>query len=328
MKKLLTLFAVFALTAPVLAADPNVLVTCDETGLVSYEVLVEDGVDPGLMRGIALDITTSNSALITGISQYDAEGAGVPADSESIPAGYSIYMGSVTFATDPNLIADFGDPVAPNTDPDALGGLGTTGITVEMGSLYADGDPAPPTSGPLFKLDIDLNGESDTVLTIVANATRGGCVMEDGTSANVVAPGCTVGPSDCMAQTNPAYNDWVSLGKPACWCYQKQGHGDIDGVNFGPFAVAANDFTALKAAINKPVLPAGGECADLNHTKFGPFRVAADDFAELKRWINKPAAGVPNISGPGCVGFQGSAAAPGPCDANPLPNSEYVFWTN
>jgi hypothetical protein len=217
MKKLLCLIAVIALTAPVMAADgdPNVAVTCNDLGggLVqfSYQVLVEDGVDPGLMRGIAFDVTTSNTATITGISNY-ATGA-TPADSENIPAGYSVFMGSIQFAVDPNLVANFGDPVAPNTDPDALGGLTTTGITAEMGSLYADGDPAPTAAGDLFKLQLGANGEASTVLEIAANTTRGGCVMNDGASANVVSAGCT-----------------ITFGTvTACWSCDGQDKGNADG---------------------------------------------------------------------------------------------------
>jgi hypothetical protein len=214
MKKLLCLIAVIALTAPVMA-DPNVAVTCTDLGggsvQVSYQVLVEDGVDPGLMRGIALDITTSNTASIDAISDY-ATGA-TPADSTQIPAGYSVFMGSIQFAVDPNLVANFGDPVAPNTDPDALGGLTTTGVTVEMGSLYAEGGTAPGTSGVLFNLQLGANGEASTVLEIAANTTRGGCVMNDGASANVVSAGCT-----------------ITFGTvTACWSCDGQDKGNADG---------------------------------------------------------------------------------------------------
>lgn len=333
MKKLLTLFAVLALTAPVFAAegDPNVLVTCEDEGggviAVSYQLLDEDGSNPGLanlMRGIALDITVDGGATIDAISDY-LTGA-TPADSTQIPqGGYPVFMGSIGFAADPNLVSDYGDPVAPDTDPDALGGLGTAGITVEMGSLYPEGGTAPGTSGLLFKMTVS----GGTNVTIAANTTRGSCVLEDGSPANVVAPGCET-QNECMASTNPQKADWDAMGQPVCWCYQKQCHGDTDGANFGPFPVAANDFNTLKGAISKPVLliPPGGICADLNHDAFGPFRVAADDFAELKRFISKPSLTVPVCSGPACVGFQGNLAAPQACDANPLPNSEYVFWTN
>jgi hypothetical protein len=344
MKKLLTLIAVLALTATVFAAegDPNVVITCEDEGgkvvRVDYQLLDEDGSNPGLankMRGIALDITVDGGATIDSISDYDALGFAPPVDSAGIDAvsGYIIYMGSIQFATDPNYVSGFGDPVAPNTDPDALGGLTTTGITVEMGSLYSDAGTEPPASGTLFKIAVS----DGCIVTIAANTTRGGCVLEDGSPANVISGGCEV-LSDCMAATNPQYNDWLDWAnngpdasdKPACWCYQKQCHGDTDGALFGPFPVAANDFDTLKGAISLPALsiPPGGICADLNHDAFGPFRVAADDFAELKRWISLPNLSVPVCSGPGCVGFQGNLGAPQACDANPLPNSEYVFWTN
>jgi hypothetical protein len=223
MKKLLTMIAVFALTAPVFAdvGDPNVEITCEKQvggqydGLlrVDYEVLVED-VDPGLMRGIALDITTSNTATIEDIVGYDAEDDTVPADSTQIGSGYVVYMGSIEFnPNDPNYVTSFGDPVAPGTYPDTAGQLGSTGITVEMGSLYPEGGTAPPASGTLFYLEIDCQEEDppETVITIAANTTRGGCVMESGSPANVVSAGCTF---QCI---------------PPCWSFPCFPYGDYDG---------------------------------------------------------------------------------------------------
>ena len=98
---------------------------CHEQVQISYQVLTEDGVNPGLMRAIALDITTSNTVIIEAIRGYTAEGATVPVDESGIPTGHSIYMGSISLApaNDPNIV-DFGNPVAPSTDPDTLGGLG------------------------------------------------------------------------------------------------------------------------------------------------------------------------------------------------------------
>jgi hypothetical protein len=265
MKKLLCLIAVIALTAPVMAADPNVLVTCNDLGngkdvQVSYQVLVEDGVDPGLMRGIALDITVDNGCLIDVIKDYDAEGATPPSvDSENIPAGYSIYMGSVIFAADPNLISSFGDPVAPPNHippyPDTLGGLGTTGITVEMGSLYAEGDPAPAAAGDLFKLELSDPGSAGScVMTIAANTTRGGCVMENGASANVVSAGCT-----------------ITFGPPPVpgWSCDGQDKGNADG----DASIGFLDLGLVKKAFftNTNVHPHGtgtGQyncCADFDH---------------------------------------------------------------
>jgi len=236
MKKLLTLIAVIALTAPVFAADgdPNVLITIvDEGGgvvQVNYEVLVEDGVDPGLMRGIALKISTSNTALIDAISDY-ATGA-VPADSTQIPSGYSVFMGSIQFASDPNYVSSFGDPVAPSGDPGAGDDLPDAAeIVVELGSLYAEGGTAPGTSGTLFKLTLDDNGESDTVLIIEGEPTRGGdqgeCVMEDGSQANIK-----------LSDVADAYDGYITFNEDVqplidCWgnyydaCCDKNKDGNI-----------------------------------------------------------------------------------------------------
>ena len=288
MKKLLTLFAVLALTAPVFAADgdPNVLITCEDEGgnvvSVSYQLLDEDGSNPGLanlMRGIALDITVDGGATIDAISDYDADGFTPPVDSEGIDdvSGYIVYMGSIQFAADPNYVSSFGDPVAPNTDPDALGGIGTSGITVEMGSLYSEDGTAPGASGTLFKFTVS----GATNVTIAANTTRGSCVLEDGSPANVVAPGCSVG-GDCMATTNPAYADWVAEGKPDCWCYEFQCRGDADGITVGAFPVNSADVTALRAALFVDPLPVDGICADFDHIKVGSFRVNSADVTVIR----------------------------------------------
>ncbi len=270
MKKLLTLIAVLALTAPVFAAqgDPNVLISCTDEGggivRVDYEVLVEDGVTPALMRGVALDITV-DAGTIDEISDY-ATGS-TPADSTMIPTGYSVFMGSIQFAADPNYVSDFGDPVAPNTDPDALDGLGSMGITVELGSLYAEGDPAPGMSGMLFRLTV--TDECD--MTIAANTTRGGCVLEDGSPANVVSPGCHIIPGPT---------------EPPCWSCPGQPFGDTNGdgnVNFADLINLKKAFNTTSAG--SPHGTDAGEyncCVDFDHS-------GAINFAELiklKQYFN------------------------------------------
>jgi hypothetical protein len=287
MKKLLTLFAVIALTAPVFAADgdPNVLITIvDEGGgvvQVNYQVLVEDGVDPGLMRGIALKLTTSNTALFDAISDY-ATGS-TPADSTQIPAGYSVFMGSIQFAADPNFVSSFGDPVAPSGDPGAGDDLPDAAeIVVELGSLYAEGGTAPGTSGTLFKLTLDGNGESSTVLGIEGESTRGECVMEDGTQANIVLSAVTdaykvsFGPTECYVVGNQRggagcnagtitqanYDAWVTAGKPVSWCCPWQPCGDTNGDGY----VNPSDFISIVA---NPAQPASvAPAADTNHDGF------------------------------------------------------------
>ena len=319
MKKLLALFAVLALTAPVFAADgdPNVAITCDDLGnglvQVGYEIKYEDGLDPAArVRGFAFNMTASNSCLITAISEYDAEGAPVPADPNEIPVGYSVYMGSIGFGTDPNTVDSFGDPVAPSGPPknypDTLGGLGTTGITVEMGSLYPTGGTQPPASGNLFKIQLtDPTSAGTCSLTIVANTTRGstehgtGIVLEDGSSANLSSIGCTI-QFDCYIVGQPRYYDnlgnpgpvitqanydaWVAVGKPACWCCPHHGYGDTDGNGF----INANDYLPIQQnpgpSINCPR-------ADIDHNGF----INANDYLPIQQHPGAVPTACPDCSG-------------------------------
>jgi hypothetical protein len=39
--------------------------------------------------------------------------------------------------------------------------------------------------------------------------------------------------TDCFASTAIGYADWVAWGKPACWCFQRQCRGDINGIKSG-----------------------------------------------------------------------------------------------
>jgi hypothetical protein len=88
--------------------------------------------------------------------------------------------------------------------------------------------------------------------------------------------------TDCMKTTHPDYDDWVSVGKPACWCYRKQCRGDIDGLREGPFPVSLNDLIIMRPCFNQVALPAGCECADLDHAQEGPFRVSLNDLNTIR----------------------------------------------
>jgi len=86
--------------------------------------------------------------------------------------------------------------------------------------------------------------------------------------------------------TSSMYANWVTNGKPACWAYPRNCHGDADGKKVGSFWVQANDLTILKGALNKNPLPAGGICASFTHAKVGSFWVQANALAILKQYLN------------------------------------------
>lgn len=103
---------------------------------------------------------------------------------------------------------------------------------------------------------------------------------------------------DCFPQDHRDYQEWVLVGKPACWCYLRQCRGDVDGVKTGPFWVAIPDLNALKAAFNKTDLVLAGIpngiCSDFDHTKTGPFRVGIPDLNIFRTYFNKVESYVPD----------------------------------
>ncbi len=107
--------------------------------------------------------------------------------------------------------------------------------------------------------------------------------------------GCALDPTtDCLPLCHKDYGEWAHVGKPACWCFPRQCHGDADGQIEGggkiPLcAVSTNDLNILMAAWQIPEPPDGpgisGEpdvCADFDHAiqgggKVPAYRVGSND---------------------------------------------------
>ncbi len=172
MKKIIAALVVLAIAAPAMAAV-TVSAVDEGDGVVAIHYATTG--DP--VRAFGLDLT------LTGCGDpnfVDVNG--------TTNADYPIFPGSVTIDMDGN-VSDYGTPIGSVDDhPDTKAGLGTDGVTIEMGSLYASGDPAPASSGILLKLDVRANGQ----LGIAENAARGGVVMEDGSSPALTLLGCPV----------------------------------------------------------------------------------------------------------------------------------------
>jgi hypothetical protein len=178
---------VLLLAAPSMATvDFNAV---DEGGVAAISYDASGEVE--LVRAFALDITVDSGAVITAITDYK-EGVSVSGDK-----GYGIFPGSIDI-NDAGDINDVGTPVA---DPcqlpsDTQGGLGTAGITIEMGSLYVGGPNAPDATGLLCKVAVDV----DCNMTIAVNVSRGEVVMEGATQATTNLPivvALSPGPSCC-----------------------------------------------------------------------------------------------------------------------------------
>jgi hypothetical protein len=106
--------------------------------------------------------------------------------------------------------------------------------------------------------------------------------------------------SQCMkSATTPASirTDWVTWGKPRCWCYERNCRGDSDGVQAGVIWVGPVDLNLLKATYMKSVavlqtIP-NGICADFDHLPTGVIRVGPADLNTIKAYYMKPVASVP-----------------------------------
>jgi hypothetical protein len=182
MRKIVTILAVLLLASPAMAAVSITVAPGAETctATISY---TDDG-DPCYVRAFSLDITVSDGNIVA----VDAEMAG---DCNATDKGYGIFPGSfarVIDAGDPNWEDPGYSPVGYVDDlpGDTQGGIGTSGVTVEMGSLYVDGN-APPSSGVLCTVTVDTACN----MTVTVNAGRGGVVLEDASTVTPDLSGAT-----------------------------------------------------------------------------------------------------------------------------------------
>ncbi|UCG58406.1 MAG: tandem-95 repeat protein [Phycisphaerales bacterium] len=124
---------------------------------------------------------------------------------------------------------------------------------------------------------------------------------------------------ECLPDCHADYLEWVAVGKPACWCYQRQCHGDADGVSGGStksgvYYVGPADLNVVVSSwlLKEPPHGAGissvpnGICADFAHdaggsTKSGLYRVGPTDLNILiTNWLKKEPPHGPGIH-PDCL---------------------------
>jgi hypothetical protein len=250
-----------------------------------------------LARAFALDITI-DAGVIESIDGYargdENNGYGI------FPANFSRYITVLDTGEVESWDESEYSPVADANDPGALSGIGTSGITIEMGSLYTT--QAPPLSGTLCRIKVT----ESCLLTVTTNATRGNVVLENATEADVDLSGATdyqvtIGASTAYTGAHP--EQWEAVGKPDCWISSinpRQCHGDADGASQGKqqFWVSTNDLDILIAAWNKPLSKLTGNqiCADFDHMPQGKqeFRVSTNDLDILIANWNKASSPAPD----------------------------------
>lgn len=313
MKRLILLVAVLALATPAMAAVRIIAEPQGDLTAIKYET------DGEKVRAFALDIAVDAGEII-GISDF------MRGESTAANPGYGIFPANFGryIVVDPNSgeVADWDTdeytPVADPCDPGALGGIGTAGITVEMGALYyptSDDSPnAPPNSGTLFTLMLS----EDAKLSVALNEVRGGVVLTDLAAAAEVDLSAAnqmavTGSTNLLAKTHPDYAEWVAVGKPACWTLPRQCHGDADGLaqtdSNGSHYVGQADLDILLAAFEVKEPPFGpgiasipnGICADFARDKEGNdvagyHRVGTTDLNILvENWLVKEAPDGPGV---------------------------------
>ncbi len=164
MRKVVLVLAAFMLAVPVMAQP--VAITCTSDG---SEVTVKFN-NPGaeLVRAFALDITVDNDSNIVSMSDFHPE--------------YYIYPGSIDVNDDTGLVDKWGSPDCNVNDYPGVTepGIGSEGVTIEMGSLYDVNDndhnqPPPQSNQTICKFVVD----KVCSVSIVENSARGGVVMED-----------------------------------------------------------------------------------------------------------------------------------------------------
>jgi hypothetical protein len=265
MKKfIVTLLLVAVACAPAMAA---VTVCSEKSGTT---VTVKYTTDANTVRAFALDMTVG-SGTITAVNCSNS--------------GYYVYPGSIQIQS--GSISSYGrcDCNAVTFPGITKPGIGSSGVTVEMGSLYT-GTNKPASTGTLLAFTIS---DSAATVTLARNTARGGVVMERAEETPTVT--LTTCVTDCYPSGMSDYATWVTLGKPSCWCFPRQCHGDADGQLESPdgktfYHVAYNDLNILLANWkDKAGIPAG-VCADMDHLTESPdgktwYHVAYNDLNVL-----------------------------------------------
>lgn len=204
-------------------------------------------------------------------------------------------------------------PVAATTPTPANGAIG---VTVKLLPAAAKVFPAlswtPAAGGANAKYDVYFGTVNPPVTVVSANQTTTSysatgalegktyywkVVSKNDCDAVGVSSDVWTFNTDCYKSTSTAYAAWVTFGKPACWCYQRNCRGDADGIKTGAAWVAGPDLTVLKSALGKTdtqlLAITNGICADFDRVKTGAARVAGPDLTRMKGYIGKTETNVP-----------------------------------
>ena len=178
MKKMIFVMAILAMAVPAMAG-----VTVSITDLGSNVAQISYVSTDANVAAFGLNVTVDAGTITAVTPTFKGEGA-----------GYGIFPSSFNAIIDPcnpNWSNASYSPVAVAGTPGALGGIGTAGVTLEMGTLYAAGGQ-PAKSGILGTVTVS----GPCYMSLALNSTSGGIVLQNGTAAvDPILVGTQMGPS-------------------------------------------------------------------------------------------------------------------------------------
>ncbi len=158
-RRAICLLLMAAVLIPTWSAMGAVYINCTDLGNGVIQLSYDFSEEEVRVRAFSLDVRVSDGIIV--------------AATEFNPY-YNIYPGSIII-DEYGEVTDYGSPICPPTHPGTLPGLGTYGVTIEMGSLYNGEANAPPPTGVLLAFAVT----EQCNITMQENAMRGGVVMED-----------------------------------------------------------------------------------------------------------------------------------------------------
>jgi len=310
MKKVVCLIAVLALTAGVYA--DVVITAAPGTGANAGKLVLSYTADAGdELVGLAVVLD-----------------AGTGGDTIKVTSGWAIDSFFDVFIdaykTDPAKLDDttFGDDgTTPFADTEGPGQVTTDSAKVSLclAALPAD-HLGKASSAELAVIDVnDGDADNEVTVCVTLDTLRGGPVDIEGAVAATINGSCVtiiLGTPECLKNTAPEYNAWVSYGKPDCWCFRRQCNGDANGAAVLGKWVTSADLNILKAVYNATLANVlaypGGICADFNHAAVLGKPVTSADLNILKLYYNQATVPQCDLNGDGVL----EAA------------DKYNFWTN
>jgi hypothetical protein len=281
MKKILFVLTVLLLAGPAMAV---VNINAVQSGTDPCQVYITySNTEDSNVRAFALDIWVDDGNII-GIADYNK------GECNSTVQGYGIFMGTIVINAS-GEVTDDGTPIAELADlpSDTQPGLDSNGVTTEMGSLYEAGVVSgPKQTGTLCKL---ILSKVPCNMTIKANVSRAGVVLENGESSEDAGPPFTTNlpqvvaiagagccPGDTDDDKDIDIDDYTTIMQKLVWAnYYRTGY-----VGDPCFMIYKNDPCALIAAL-------WDNCCDLEPAINGDDDIDIDDYTLIMQklvWAN------------------------------------------